>query len=261
MGATPNPLRALGAALLDGARRLGRATLFFAVSFLSIFTPPLRPRRVVAHLHFIGVRSLSVIVLTALFTGMVLGLQGYYTVRRFGAEGLLGAAVALGLIRELGPVLAALMVTARAGSAIAAELGIMRISEQIDALEVMGIDPVKHLVTPRLVAAVIALPLLTAIFDVVGIGGAWLVGVKLLGVDPGAFMASMRHAVEPSDLRGGMWKALSFGAIVAWVSSWKGYTAGYGAEGVGRATTEAVVTCSVLVLVWDYFLTSVLFPS
>lgn len=256
-----NPLRSIGQPVLDGVAGLGRAASFLVAAALWIFAPPLRFRRTVAQIHFIGVRSLSVILLTALFTGMVLGLQGYYTVRRFGAEGLLGSAVALGLIRELGPVLTALMVTARAGSAMAAEIGIMRISEQIDALEVMAINPIKYLVAPRLLASIIALPLLTFIFDAVGILGGYLVAVHLLGADPGSFVAAMRRAVELSDIRGGIDKSLSFGIAIAWISTYKGYWAGHGAAGVGRATTEAVVASSVFVLVWDYFLTSILFPS
>lgn len=247
--------------MLEWVGRLGRAASFLVAATLWVFAPPLRIRRTIEQIHFIGVRSLSVILLTALFTGMVLGLQGYYTVRRFGAEGLLGSAVALGLIRELGPVLTALMVTARAGSAMAAEIGIMRISEQIDALEVMALNPIKHLVTPRLLACFIAVPLLTFLFDVAGIVGGYLVAVRLLGADPGSFFSAMRRAVEMSDIRGGIDKSASFGIAIAWISTYKGFHAGHGAAGVGRATTEAVVACSVFVLVWDYFLTSILFPS
>jgi phospholipid/cholesterol/gamma-HCH transport system permease protein len=189
---------------------------------------------------------------------MVLGLQGYYTLTKFGSEGMLGAAVALSLIRELGPVLAALMVTGRAGSAITAEIGIMRITEQIDALETMALDPFKYLVTPKFIAAMISLPLLCAIFDVIGIYGGWLVGVKLLGVNPGAYFYEMEKAVVWRDVYSGFLKSFSFGVIIAWIGCYKGYYAGHGAEGVSKATTESVVLTSVIILVWDYFLTSVL---
>jgi phospholipid/cholesterol/gamma-HCH transport system permease protein len=171
----------------------------------------------------------------------------------------LGPAVALSLIREMGPVTAALMVTARAGSAIAAEIGIMRITEQIDALRAMAVDPMKYLVVPRVIAGLIAVPLLTAIFDVVGIYGGYLVGVKLLGVSSGTYFSEMRNAVELSDINGGFLKSLTFGIIVTWVCTYKGYYTGHGAEGVVKSTTEAVVLSSVLVLVWDYFMTSLLF--
>jgi phospholipid/cholesterol/gamma-HCH transport system permease protein len=199
-----------------------------------------------------------VVVLTAAFTGMVLGLQGYYSLSKFGSEGMLGVAVALSLIRELGPVLSALMVTGRAGSAVSAEIGIMRITEQIDALETMALEPLKYLVSPKLIASVLALPLLCAIFDVVGIWGGYLVGVKLLGVNPGAYFGEMENSVEWRDIYSGLIKSLSFGVIIAWVCCYKGYHAGHGAEGVSRATTTAVVMSSVLILIWDYFITSVL---
>jgi phospholipid/cholesterol/gamma-HCH transport system permease protein len=231
---------------------------FLVYSFYMIARRPSRPLHILKQISFIGAKSLFVICLTAAFTGMVLGLQGYYTLAKFGSEGMLGTAVALSLIRELGPVLTALMVTGRAGSAITAEIGIMRISEQIDALETMALDPFKYLVTPKMVAAIISLPLLCAIFDVAGIFGGWLVGVKLLGVNPGAYFYEMENAVVWQDVTSGFFKSLSFGVIIAWVGCYKGYFAGHGAEGVSRATTESVVLTSVLVLVWDYFLTSVL---
>lgn len=231
---------------------------FLLHSFTTIFRSPGSPVHVLKQLSFIGAKSLFVICLTAAFTGMVLGLQGYYTLTKFGSEGMLGTAVALSLIRELGPVLTALMVTGRAGSAITAEIGIMRITEQIDALETMALDPFKYLITPKLLAAMLALPLLCAIFDVVGIYGGWLVGVKLLGVNPGAYFYEMEKSVVWRDVYSGFAKSFSFGIIIAWIGCYKGYFADRGAEGVSKATTEAVVLTSVLILVWDYFLTSVL---
>ncbi len=254
-----NALAAVGRTVLEQIQGMGRMAMFLGSACSWAVLPPLKLRRVVRQVHFIGVMSVSVILLTALFTGMVLGLQGYYTLRKFGSEALLGPAVALSLIRELGPVMAALMVTARAGSATAAEIGIMRITEQIDALQAMAVNPMKYLVVPRVIAGLLAVPLLTAIFDVVGIYGGYLVGVKLLGVSSGTYFSEMRNSVEMSDINGGFLKSLTFGVIVTWVCTYKGYYTGYGAEGVGKATTEAVVLSSVLVLVWDYFMTSVLF--
>lgn len=254
-----NPLEAIGRAVLKQVQAMGRMAIFLGSTGFWAVRPPLKFRRIVGQLHFIGVKSGSIILLTAGFSGMVLGLQGYYTLRKFGSEALLGPAVGLSLIRELGPVMAALMVTARAGSASAAEIGIMRITEQIDALEAMAVNPMKYLVVPKVIAGLIAIPLLTAIFDVVGIYGGYLVGVKLLGVGAGTYFSEMRNMVEISDIRGGFLKSVSFGLIVTWVCTYKGFYTGYGAEGVGKATTEAVVLSSVLILIWNYFMTAVLF--
>jgi phospholipid/cholesterol/gamma-HCH transport system permease protein len=248
----------LGALTLGLLREMGRMLLFLFNALYITVRSPAKPFHALKQVHFIGAKSFFVIFLTASFTGMVLGLQGYYTLAKFGSEGLLGSAVALSLIRELGPVLSALMVTGRAGSAITAEIGIMRISEQIDALETMALEPFKYLVSPKVLAGVIALPLLCAIFDVVGIYGGYLVGVKLLGVNPGAYFHEMEKSVEWKDIYSGIVKSLSFGVIISWICCYKGYYAGHGAEGVSRATTGAVVMSSVLILIWDYFLTSVL---
>jgi phospholipid/cholesterol/gamma-HCH transport system permease protein len=249
---------AIGRRTLRAVGAMGKMTLFLSAAAASAVLPPYSVRRIVGQVHFIGVKSLSVIVLTAAFTGMVLALQGFYTLRKFGSEGLLGAAVALSLIRELGPVLSALMVTGRAGSALAAEIGIMRIGEQIDSLESMGIDPVRFLVAPRLLGAIVSVPLLTAIFDVVGIAGGYLVGVKLLGVNAGDFFGQMEASVELRDVTNGLIKSVAFGLFIAWVCTFKGYHTGRGAEGVSQATTSAVVLSAVLILVGDYVLTSVL---
>ena len=248
----------LGGMTLATLRDMGRMLTFLLYALYIIVRLPGQPIHILKQLHFIGAKSLFVIVLTAAFTGMVLGLQGYYTLAKFGSEGMLGSAVALSLIRELGPVLTALMVTGRAGSAITAEIGIMKITEQIDALKTMALEPFKYLVSPKIIAAVIAVPLLCAIFDVVGISGGYLVGVKLLGVNPGAYFHEMEKSVVWKDVYSGFIKSVSFGLIISWVCCFKGYYAGHGAEGVSRATTAAVVMSSVLVLVWDYFLTSVL---
>jgi phospholipid/cholesterol/gamma-HCH transport system permease protein len=233
-------------------RKLGETILCAA-------TPPLKFSWIIKQIWFIGFQSTLVILLTGAFSGMVLGLQGFYTLNRFGSTALLGPMVALSLIKELGPVLSGLMVTGRAGSAMAAEIGIMRISEQIDAIEMMGLNPFRYLVVPKLIAGIIALPLLTAIFDVVGIFGGYFVGSKLLGVGEGTYFGEMANYVRLDDVLEGVYKSLSFGVLITWVCSYKGYHAGFGAEGVSKATTQAVVLSSVLILFWDYIMTSLLF--
>lgn len=222
-------------------------------------TPPLRVRNLFKQMEFIGVNSLLVVLLTGLFTGMVLALQGYYGFRKFGGESLLGATVALSMTRELGPVLTALMVTARAGSAMAAEIGTMRVTEQIDALSAIAVDPLHYLVVPRLWAAVLMLPLLTGISDAIGIIGGHLVGVELLGIDPGVYVQHTEDIVDLSDITNGLYKSLAFGLLMALIGCYKGYNAHGGAKGVGQATTQAVVLASVSILVSDYILTSLLF--
>ncbi len=237
---------------------MGHMTLFLLRAVAWFFRPPFRFAQILKQVHFIGFKSTFVVVLTAVFTGMVLALQGYYSLRKFGSEGLLGSAVALSMIRELGPVLASLMVTARSGSAMTAEIGIMRITEQIDAMETMAINSLQYLISPKIIAALVAVPLLVAMFDVVGIYGGYMVGVKLLGVSGGSYWSSIESAVEWRDVYGGILKSVSFGLIISWVCCYKGYFTRMSAEGLGKATTEAVVLSSVLILVWDYFLTSVL---
>jgi len=248
----------IGALTLSVVGEMGKMIIFLTHALINIVIRPGKPIHIYKQIHFIGAKSLFVIVLTAAFTGMVLGLQGYYSLAKFGSEGMLGSAVALSLIRELGPVLSALMVVGRAGSAITAEIGIKKITEQIDALKTMALEPFKYLVSPKILATLVALPLLCAIFDVVGIYGGYVVGVKLLGVNPGAYFSEMERSVEWKDVWSGIVKSFSFGGIIAWVCCYKGYHASRGAEGVSRATTEAVVMSSVLVLIWDYFLTSVM---
>jgi phospholipid/cholesterol/gamma-HCH transport system permease protein len=252
-------VRKLGAISLLGLRNTGRMGLFLAQAFLYAVTPPLKFSRILQQIQFIGFQSTLLIFLTGAFTGMVLGIQGFYTLNRFGSAGLLGPMVALSLIRELGPVLSALMVTGRAGSAMTAEIGIMRITEQIDALKLMGLNPFRYLVVPRLLACIISLPLLSAIFNVVGILGGYMIGVRLLGVGGGTYFGEMANYVQMEDILRGVYKSLSFGVLITWVCCFKGYYTGFGAEGVSKATTQAVVLSSVLILVWDYFMTSILF--
>src|SRR5580658_438110 len=248
----------LGALVLDGIVRLGAFVLFLLNSVFYVFVPPFKPRLWIRQIRIIGADSLFLIILIGGFTGMVLGLQGYNTLRRFGSDGALGTVVALVLVRELGPVLAAIMITARAGSAMAAELGSMQATEQIDALTVMAINPVQYLVSPRIVAGIISFPLLTVIFDVVGIIGGYLVGVGLMGAPAGPYFNGIKANMGSHDIASTLYKSLVFGVVVMWVCCYKGYNAQRMATGVSRATTEAVVLSSVLVLAWDYFLTSIL---
>ncbi len=231
---------------------------FLATAFFWVLFPPYLPRRIVKQINFIGVKTTLVIILTGSFTGMVLALQTYYALVKFGAETSLGPVVALSLIRELGPVLSALMVIGRAGSALTAEIGIMRISEQIDALDAMALNPYKYLVIPNLLAGIISLPLLNAIFVVVGVWGGYAVGVGLTGVSSGTYFGGIRDFVSAEDILEGLYKSLSFGMLITWISCYKGYFTGYGAEGVSKATTQAVVLSSVTILIWDYFMTSIL---
>ncbi|WP_243438280.1 MlaE family ABC transporter permease [Fundidesulfovibrio soli] len=253
----------VGRKALGLAWELGSLSLFVCRGALLVFSLPLQWAKTVQQVFFIGVKSVSVILLIGLFTGMVLGLQGYYTLVKFGAEGLLGVAVALSIIRELGPVLTAIMITGRAGSSMAAELGIMRISEQIDALDAMGVSPVRYLFSPRLAASLICFPLLTAMFDVIGIMGGYLTGVLMLGVSPGIYMARIYDGVVMQDVTSGFVKSAVFAALVASICCYQGYYAhrregGFGARGVSLATTTAVVASCVSILAADYALTSFL---
>jgi phospholipid/cholesterol/gamma-HCH transport system permease protein len=251
-----NLIRKLGRWSLDLVQEAGGMMLFLLEGLALAFVPPFRPRRILQEIQLIGVKSVLIILLTAAFTGMVLALQGYYTLSRYGSEGALGSAVALSLIREMGPVLTGIMVSARAGSAVTAEIGIMRITEQLDALDTMAVNPMQYVVMPKLIAGIIAVPLLTAIFDVVGILGGYLIGVVLLGVSSGAYFSGMIQSVVPLDINGGIVKSLVFGITIVLVACYKGYFTEHGAAGVSRATNQTVVLSAVLVLAWDYILTS-----
>ena len=248
----------LGGVVVDGIARLGTFVVFLFGALFYAFIPPFKPRLWIRQIKIIGADSLFLIILIGGFTGMVLGLQGYNTLRRFGSDAALGTVVAIVLVRELGPVLAALMIAARAGSAMAAELGSMQSTEQIDALTVMAINPVQYLVSPRVLAGIVSFPLLTAVFDVVGIWGGYLVGVGLMGAPAGAYFNGIATYLTSHDIATGFYKSLVFGVVVIWVCCYKGYNAERMATGVSRATTEAVVLSSVLILAWDYFLGSVL---
>lgn len=251
-------LSRIGRFTLQQLSEMGRMVLFLLSALFWAFRPPAKIHLIVQHIKTVGVDSLSVVLLSGFFTGMVMGFQGYYSLRQFNAESWLGSAAALGLLRELGPVLSAFMVTGRTGSAMAAEIGTMRATEQIDALDSMAINPIKYLVSPRLIAGLIAMPLLTAIFDVVGIYGAYLVGVGLLGVSSGSYFSGMESSIIFNDVYSGFVKSVSFGLIITWVCCYKGFYAAPMATGVSQATTESVVLSFSMILIWDYFLTSVM---
>ena len=238
---------------------VGRAVLFLGAALGGVVRRPWRGRQILLHLHFIGNKSVSILLLTSAFTGMVLTLEGYTALTRFGSEKFIGPVVALGLIRELGPVLAALMVTARAGSAIAAVIANMRVSEQIDALKSLAVEPIQYLVSPRLVAALIAAPLLTAIFDLCGITAAYEFGIHILRLDGRSFLANVRESIAWADVGVGMSKSIVFAVCMAWLASFHGFHARGGADGVGRATTRAVVGVAAIVLAGDYVMTSLFF--
>ncbi|HEV8311358.1 MAG TPA: ABC transporter permease [Methylomirabilota bacterium] len=252
------PVRELGRLTIDALGALGRFGVFLGQALFWLMIPPFKFQQFLHRISFIGVRSMSIILLTGGFTGMVLGLQGVLMLRRVGSEAFVGAAVAVSLVRELGPVLSALMVTGRAGSALAAELGVMRITEQIDALTVMALNPFRYLVVPTLVAGVVAMPILVWLFDVIGIFGGYLVVVQIFGLSGGTYFGQIQSFLSTTDIWVGFWKSLAFGVIVTWVACYKGFHVGHGAEGVGRATTESVVLASVLIFVLDYFMGSVL---
>ncbi len=238
---------------------LGRVVLFFLIGVTHIFTLPFQTPKIMEQIWFIGTKSFFVIALTGLFTGMVLGLQGYYSLVKFGSEAALGSAVSLTLVRELGPVFTAIMVTARAGSAMAAEIGVMRISEQIDALKTMHINPVRFLFTPRMVAAIISYPLLTALFDVIGIFGGYLTGSLMLGINRYVYMDTVVSSVQITDITGGFFKAFAFSIVVTTICCYRGYYThlfkGFGAKGVSSSTTNAVVQSCIFVLIFDFIIT------
>lgn len=258
------PFYHLGDSCLALLSDLGSMGLFLVSALTGLFRRPFRGRELLRQLRFIGAGSIAVIFFTALSSGMVLGLQGSYTLNKFGAEGMLGSAVSLTLIMELGPILTALMVAGRAGSAICAEIGIMRISEQIDALDCMAVDPFRYLISPKFLAAIISVPLLTAMFDVVGIWGGYIAGVQLMGANSGSYFGSMIQSITNHEIRLGLIKSFVFALLVIWISAGRGYFvhrirgAGFGAESVSKVTTQAVVLSSIAVLIFDYLLTAVL---
>ena len=233
--------------------------MFFIETVGWIFRPPLNLRNIFKQMVEIGVNSAGVVIIMASFTGMVLALQSYTGFKRFNAESLVGTVVALSMTRELGPVLTGLIVAGRAGASMAAELGTMRVTEQIDALATMATNPIKFLAVPRFLAGLIMLPLLTVISNVLGIFGGYLVGVKVLDANPTVYMRRTFDYLEVDDIYSGLFKAAIFGMVIAVISCYKGFYAGGGAEGVGKATTGAVVISMMMILISDYFLTAILF--
>jgi phospholipid/cholesterol/gamma-HCH transport system permease protein len=233
--------------------------ILFGQTLRWIFRPPFQGREILKQMEEIGVRSFPVVIITAAFTGMVLALQSFTGFKRFGAESMVGTVVALSVTRELGPVLTGLMVSGRVGSAMAAELGTMRVTEQIDALYTLATNPVKYLIVPRFLTAMIMLPILVVFANIIGIFGGYLVSVHILGANPTLYLRRTWDFLELNDLYSGLLKAVIFGMIIATVSCYEGFTAQGGAEGVGRATTKAVVHSSLTILISNYFITIFLF--
>jgi phospholipid/cholesterol/gamma-HCH transport system permease protein len=227
--------------------------LFFAVEVVAwAFRPPFRLDQLLAQMAFIGAGSAFIVGVTGSFAGMVFGLQMNYAMKQFAAEGYVGGSTAFALSRELSPVFTALMVTGRAGSAIATELGTMRVTEQLDAMESMAVSPIQYLVVPRVLASLIMFPMLTMLFNALGYGGAYLMGVYVSGIPVGPFIEHTRELVGMDDIFHGIWKAVIFGALVSIITTWRGYSATGGARGVGEGTTRAVVASSVAILLADY---------
>ncbi|MBA2351623.1 MAG: lipid asymmetry maintenance ABC transporter permease subunit MlaE [Burkholderiales bacterium] len=260
LSAVANGLRALGGLAVGGVWRLGYASRFFALVLLSSATSFRRIGLTIREIYFSGFLSLIIIAVSGLFVGMVLGLQGYETLERYGSEEALGVIVALSLVRELGPVVAALLFASRAGSAMTAEIGLMKATEQISAMEMMAVDPIARVVAPRFWAGVVSMPLLAAMFSVMGVFGGYLVGVVMIGVDAGSFWSQMQAAVDVRrDIVNGVIKSVVFGIAITAISLFEGYDAPPTAEGVSRATTRTVVTSSLAVLGLDFALTALMF--
>jgi phospholipid/cholesterol/gamma-HCH transport system permease protein len=260
VNAIANLLRAIGASAIDGVWRLGFATRFLLATLSHTPAAFRRLSLTIREIYFSGVLSLTIISVSGLFVGMVLGLQGYDTLVRFGATEALGVLVALSLVRELGPVVAALLFASRAGSAITAEIGLMKATEQLDAMDMMAIDPVARVVAPRFWGGVLSMPLLAAMFSAMGILGGYLVGVVLIGVDSGQFWSQMQSSVDfREDIVNGVIKSVAFGLAVTWIAVFEGYEAPPTAEGVSRATTRTVVTSALVILALDFILTAFMF--
>ncbi|MBK6637662.1 MAG: lipid asymmetry maintenance ABC transporter permease subunit MlaE [Rhodocyclaceae bacterium] len=253
-------IRGLGKSVNDRLLRLGFASRFLVAMLMHSGTAFRRIHLTLREIYFTGVMSLIIILVSGLFVGMVLGLQGYDTLQRYGSSEALGILVALSLVRELGPVVAALLFASRAGSAITAEIGLMKATEQLSAMEMMAVDPLARVVAPRFWGGVISMPLLAALFSAMGIFGGYLVGVQLIGVDEGSFWSQMQASVDfREDIMNGVIKSFVFGAIISWVAVFEGYDAEPTAEGVSGATTRTVVTSSLAILAADFILTAFMF--
>jgi len=254
-----NPLETVGTQTIKFVEEIGRVTNLLGSTIRWTFRRPFRGKHIVTQMEQIGFNSIPVILITASFTGMVMALQMFTGFKRFRAESLVGGVVALGITRELAPVLTGLMIAARVGAAMAAELGTMRVTEQIDALTTMAVNPVHYLIVPRFIAGLIMLPVLTVISDVVGIMGGYFVSVNMLGANPVTYMRRTIDFLELNDIYSGLLKTIIFGAIIVLIGCYKGFYTEGGAEGVGKATTGAVVISCMLIFIWDYILTALLF--
>jgi phospholipid/cholesterol/gamma-HCH transport system permease protein len=253
-------VRNVGHHSIDNVLRLGYATRFIALTLLHSGTSFRRPHLIVRELYFTGVLSMIIIMVSGLFVGMVLGFQGYQTLNTYGSESALGVLVALSLVRELGPVVAGLLFASRAGSAMTAEIGLMKTTEQLSAMEMMAVDPLARVVAPRFWAGVISMPLLAAMFSAMGVYGGYLIGVVLIGVDEGSFWSQMQSAVDfREDVANGVIKSFVFGIAVTWIALFQGYDATPTAEGVSGATTRTVVRSSLAILGLDFILTAFMF--
>ena len=253
-------VRTVGAETIDAVWRLGYATRFLGLTLAHSGTCVRRPRLVVREMYYTGVLSLVIILVSGLFVGMVLGFQGYQTLTTYGSESALGVLVALSLVRELGPVVSALLFASRAGSAMTAEIGLMKATEQLAAMEMMAVDPIARVMAPRFWAGVISMPLLAAMFSAMGVFGGYLIGVVLIGVDEGTFWSQMQAAVDVrEDVLNGVIKSVVFGFAISWIAVFEGYDAPPTAEGVSGATTRTVVTSSLAVLGLDFIMTAFMF--
>jgi phospholipid/cholesterol/gamma-HCH transport system permease protein len=252
-------LATIGAAFLAFLATVGRLTRFAAQALAAIFSPPYFPRLIARQVLYIGYYSLPVVGLTALFTGMVLALQSYTGFSRFNAQSAVATVVVLSMTRELGPVIASLMVAGRVGAAMAAEIGTMRVTEQIDAMTTLSTDPLRYLVLPRLIAGLVTMPVLVLVADIVGVFGGFLVGVYKLEFNPVTYLTQTEQYLQTMDVVSGLIKAAVFGFIIALMGCYHGYHSRGGAEGVGQATTHAVVSSSILILIFNYALTQAFF--
>lgn len=257
-----NELQKIGQQVLNSLERLGRAQLFLLQILARLPSLLWRPKLIVAQVYSVGVLSLTIISVSGLFVGMVLGLQGYNTLVNFGATDMLGVVVALSLVRELGPVLTSLLFAGRAGSALTAEIGLMKTTEQLAGMEMMAVDPIQRVIAPRFLAGVLAMPLLAALFSAIGILGGHLVVVELLEIDAGAFWSQMQDKTEfVEDILNGVIKSLVFGIVVTWIAVFEGYDCVPTSEGISRATTRTVVYSSLATLALDFILTALMFST
>ncbi len=261
-GGLLDSIQYIGSTTIGSFRRLGRASVFLLEVIASCASLFMKPMLLVRQMYFVGVQTLIIIVVAGLFVGMVMALQSYYALVDFGAEDSVGVMVALSLLRELGPVVTALLFAGRAGSALTAEIGLMKTTEQLSGMEMMAVNPMQRIVAPRFMAGVISMPLLATIFSAVGVFGGYLVVVQLLGLDSGAFWSQSQDKVDLyEDIYNGMIKSFVFGVVVAWIAVFEGYDCLPTSEGLGQATTRTVVYSSLAILFLDFILTALMFSK